>query len=138
MKSFKTLLLSFALMLVSTVAFGQSKINWKEQKDFHGVMSQTFHPAEEGNLQPIKMRSAEMKAKAEAWRKSEIPADVQDKKAVKKSLNKLCKEAGKLNKSVKKGASDAELTAQLTGMHDTFHTIVGLCNPKDEHEGHGH
>ncbi len=138
MKNFKTFLLAFGLMLFSALAFGQSKVEWQEQKEYHAVMSKTFHPAEEGNFEPVKMRSAELAAKAVAWRKSEIPADVQDKKAVKKSLNTLCKESKKLNRSVKKGATNEELKTQLFALHDTFHTIVGLCNPKDEHDDHEH
>ena len=137
MKSLKTLLFTFVLMLASTVVFGQVK-DWKEQKDFHAVMSKTFHPAEEGNLQPIKMRSAELVAKAEAWKNSAMPAGVQDQKAVKKSLKQLVKGSKKLNNSVKKGASDAELVKQLTELHDVFHTIVGLCNAKEEDHNHDH
>lgn len=136
MKSFKTLVFTFAFALISSVAFSQSKSVWKEQKDFHGVMSTTFHPAEEGNLQPIKTRSGEMVAKAEAWKNSSIPADIADKKGVKKSLKQLVKGTKKLDKSIKAGASDAELTAQLTSLHDVFHTIVGLCNAEDKHDGH--
>ncbi len=136
MKSIKTLFFTLALLLISTVAFGQTKTEWKEQKDFHKVMSQTFHPAEEGNLQPIKARSAELADKAAAWKKSEIPADIKDKKALKKSLNKLCKDSKKLNKSVKKGMSDKDLIAQLSLLHDTFHTIVGLCNAKEDNHDH--
>jgi hypothetical protein len=30
---------------------------WPAIKEFHDVMSETFHPAEEGNLAPIKLRS---------------------------------------------------------------------------------
>lgn len=37
---------------------------WVELKAFHGVMSQTFHPSEEGNLELIKTRSEEMAEKA--------------------------------------------------------------------------
>ncbi len=40
--------------------------DWPALKDFHKVMSQTFHPSEEGNLQPIKERSGEMTQKADS------------------------------------------------------------------------
>ena len=136
MKNLKTLFFSLFSLLMTSFLFGQSVENWKEKKDFHAVMSKTFHPAEEGNFEPVKMRSAELALKANAWRKSDIPADVQDKKAVKKSLNKLCKDSKKLNRSVKNGATNDELKIQLFALHDTFHTIVGLCNLQDEHENH--
>jgi len=37
--------------------------------DFHEVMAKTFHPAEEGKLEPIRNRSQEMQDKAAAWEK---------------------------------------------------------------------
>ena len=48
---------------------------WPELKTFHGVMSETFHPSEEGDLAPIKERSVEMESKALALSNSKIPAD---------------------------------------------------------------
>ena len=52
---------------------------WPEIKAFHKVMSQTFHPSEEWNLQPIKERSAEMAEKANALKMSKIPAQFNKK-----------------------------------------------------------
>ena len=63
-----TCLLVTALILVSA-ANAQNK-TWKEKEDFHAVMSETFHPAEEGKLEPIKNRSQEMADKAMAWLRS--------------------------------------------------------------------
>lgn len=134
MKNLKTFLLCAGLVLCSALSFAQSKMNWQQQKDFHKVMSQTFHPAEEGNLAPIKSRSGEMVRAAEAWKNSTIPADIPNKAEVKKSLKELVKGSRKLDKNVKRGVSDAELTTQLAGLHDTFHTIVGLCNASDKHD----
>jgi len=37
---------------------------WPALKTFHEVLSQTFHPSEEGNLEPIKSRSEELMNKA--------------------------------------------------------------------------
>lgn len=132
MKSIKITLLSLCFVLISTFAFSQNK-TWKEQSDFHEVMSKTFHPAEEGNFKPIKMRSAELVAAAKYWKQSEIPTTVSDKKEVKKNLKKLYKDAKTINKNIKKGTSDKILKDELFALHDTFHTIVGLCNAKDEH-----
>ena len=91
--------------------------------EFHTVMSETFHPAEEGKLGPIKSRSQEMVDKAIAWQKSTVPKDL-DKKAVKKSLKKLVNEAKELNKLVKENAADNILTEKLSGLHDIFHEIM--------------
>jgi superoxide dismutase len=56
--------------------------DWQELKDFHKVMSQTFHPSEEGNLQPIKTRSKEMVEKANLLAKSTIPVEFNKKEVV--------------------------------------------------------
>jgi predicted HAD superfamily Cof-like phosphohydrolase len=130
----KKWIMSLGAMLVATITFAQSKpSDWAQLKDFHAVMSQTFHPAEEGKLDPIKNRSGEMVEKAIAWQKSTPPADF-DKPEIKKSLSKLVKGSKELDKMVKKNASDAEITKKLTDLHDVFHEIVGLC--KDEHGKH--
>jgi hypothetical protein len=42
-------------------------------------MSETFHPAEEGNLAPIKLRSEEMMSKAAALLTAPKPADFKTK-----------------------------------------------------------
>lgn len=100
--------------------------DWPAIKDFHKVMSQTFHPSEEGDLAPIRARSGEMFAKATALTTAPIPAEF-DRPEIKKSIADLVKGSRKLDKQVRKDASDADLTASLNALHDVFHTIVGLC-----------
>jgi hypothetical protein len=122
-KIFATTLLFF----VATFTNAQTKIDWKEKSDFHAVMSQTFHPVEEGNFAPIKARSQELLDKAKAWKKSSIPADFAQIKGIKTSLKQLVSGAKLLNKQVKGNASDEVIKKELTALHDVFHTIVGLC-----------
>ena len=127
------------IALSTTFAIAQNKAEWKELKDFHTVMSQTFHPAEEGNLKPIRERSAEMVKAAEAWKKSDIPADYKNVKDIQETLNKLVDGSKNLDKQIKAKASDEEIKKSITALHDVFHTIVGLCRPgHDDHKGHGH
>lgn len=104
----------------------QAKAKWNELEAFHTIISQTFHPAEEGKLQPIRSRSQEMVDKAVAWMNSTAPAGY-DKSAVSKSLKKLVKGAKEVNKLVKKNASDAEVKEELSKVHDVFHEIVEKC-----------
>ena len=100
---------------------------WAELKSFHGVMSQTFHPAEEGKLEPIKTRSGEMAEKAQVLAKATIPTEFATP-AIKKAVKKLQKDSKALDKLVKgKKASDEEITKSLSALHDIFHEIVGLC-----------
>jgi hypothetical protein len=118
-----------ALVLVASVN-AQSK-KWKEMDEFHTVMSETYHPAEEGKLGPIKSRSQEMVDKAMAWSRSVAPEGY-DKKAVNASLKELLRGAKELNSLVKANASDKEITDKLSSLHEIFHTIMEKCE-KEKH-----
>lgn len=100
---------------------------WTALKDFHMVMSQTFHPAEEGNLQPIRDRSSEMMLKATLLRNSPVPASF-DSPEIRKAIGDLAIGSMDLNKAVRKKAKDPVVKAKLTALHDTFHIIQGLCS----------
>jgi hypothetical protein len=100
--------------------------------DFHSVMGSTFHPAEEGNLQPIRSRSQEMVDKAVAWKNSAAPEGY-NKKAVKSTLKQLVDGAKEIDKMVKANAADKDLVTKLTALHDVFHEIMEKCR-KDEHQ----
>lgn len=101
----------------------QKKATWNEMETFHKVMSATFHPAEEGKLEPIKTRSQEMLDKATAWKNS-TPPEGYNTKEVKSSLKNLVKGAKQLNKMVKGTATDREITDKLTALHDIFHELM--------------
>lgn len=121
----------FAFGLNQTIKAQSIFDKWPELKTFHGVMSQTFHPAEEGDLKPIKMRSEEMKDKAALLAKSNAPEEFKTDK-IKNAVKRLKVDSKKLHKIVKKKqTTDAEITKAITDLHDVFHEIVGLC--KDEH-----
>lgn len=105
---------------------------WSALKTFHGIMSQTFHPAEEGNLAPIKTRSAEMVEKATQLANSEIPADFKTEK-ISTAVTKLKEGSQSLHALIQRAtATDAEITFSLTALHDVFHEIVGLCREKHD------
>lgn len=104
--------------------------DWPAIKEFHKVMSETFHSAEEGNLDPIRKLSKVMVERAVTLSKSVIPSEF-DKKEVKAAIADLVKESKKLDDLVQKKAKDADITAKLTQLHDIFHKIVGLCS--EEH-----
>ena len=78
-------------------AFSQEKDKWKEMEDFHTVMSTTFHPAEENNLQPLKEKAGDLLTVAKDWQKSVVPvgfkADV-----TKPILKRLVKECSDIKK----------------------------------------
>lgn len=106
--------------------------DWQALKDFHKVMSQTFHPSEEGNLKPIKERCSEMVAKAELLAKSNIPTEFNSKEVV-QATKDLVTDSKKLDKMVKAKKSDKEITEALSSLHDIFHKIIGLCSNEEQH-----
>jgi superoxide dismutase len=108
------------------------KDNWLAIKDFHKVMAQTFHPAEERNFAPLYSRSGELYAKAILLKNSTPPvsannADIQDALA---RLEKQCLDihllAQKPSKDEKK--KNAQLFEMITIAHDIFHEVEGLCH----------
>ncbi len=132
MKVFGIISLSLGFWLIGSTLEAQSVFDtWPALKDFHGVMSQTFHPAEEGNLAPIKARSLEMYDKAMVLSKSTAPAAL-NTKPIKMAVKELVKGSKSLHKLIKSPtATDAAITNSLTALHDVFHKIVGLC--REEH-----
>jgi len=100
---------------------------WKELKSFHSVMSQTFHPMEEGNLQPVRTRSAELADQARALRNSTPPASFRTE-GIRKSLARLEAEAAALHKMVQKKKGDEQVKKALTSLHDRFHEVMEECD----------
>ena len=127
MKRFKLVLVIILIFIANTVSAQSTFEKWPAIKTFHGVMSQTFHPAEEGDLNPIKTRSEEMVQKADALSKEAIPAEFKTP-AILASIKKLQEGAKGLDKLVKAKGSDEATLKSLTALHDVFHEIVGLCS----------
>lgn len=104
---------------------------WPEIKSFHEVMSQTYHPSEEGDLNPIKTRIGEMTTKAAALQAS-TPKEFNTPEIL-DSEKKLSTDSQALQKLIEEKASDATITAALEGLHDEFHKIIGLCSDGGKH-----
>lgn len=102
------------------------KDSWPALKDFHKVMSQTFHPAETGDFKPLRARSNEFLAKALLLKNSTPPVSL-NKPAIQAAMDKLVKESAEIQKAVLKNAKDETLKKLITQAHDTFHVIQGLC-----------
>jgi superoxide dismutase len=99
---------------------------WAELKDFHQVMAQTFHPAEEGDLQPIRARIGEMHAKALLLQAGKIPASF-DNASIRDAIGRLVSGSAELEKLIGKKAKDETVKEKITKLHDVFHEIQGLC-----------
>ena len=117
-----------AFVLTTNSLLAQSSANkWPALKEFHAVISQTFHPAEEGNLAPIKARSEELMTKAKALLKLDMPAEFRTK-SILDSAEKLKVKTKSLHRMVVAQASDADITKALVDIHDIFHEIAGQCS----------
>jgi hypothetical protein len=120
-----------ASLLIAFASFGQAKFeNWPEMKTFHTILAETFHPAEEGDLQPIKTRSHELFANAKLINASPIPEAV-DNDQMRGTLLRLQKETDKLNAIVVRQEQSNTIMKQLNIVHDTFHEIAGMCKKSD-------
>jgi hypothetical protein len=130
MKKIVSVAIVSVTLFFSMSAMAQEKAKWNELEAFHEIMSKTFHPSEEGKLEPIRSRSQEMFDKATAWKSSTAPVGY-DQNAVKKNLKDLVKGAKEINKLVKEKAADAVLKEKLSKLHDVFHQIVEKCEKED-------
>jgi Skp family chaperone for outer membrane proteins len=127
MKTMKTLFMFLIFIAANSISAQSTFEKWPAIKNFHEVISQTFHPSEEGNLKPIKERSGEMVTKANALSTEAIPAEFKNEKIL-ASIEKLKEKTASLDKLVKEKASDTDITKSLEVVHDEFHNIVGLCS----------
>ena len=107
---------------------------WPQLRAFHEVMSQTFHPAEEGKLEPIRERNGEMVARMRDLIGNPFPEPYRTSE-MKVLVAQLEEKVMGVNKLVQAKASDKELMAGLSAAHDAFHHIVGLCR-KSSGEAH--
>ncbi len=122
----KKILVSALVLVVTMTAFAQKKADWKEMHAFHGVMSKTFHPAEEGNLQPTRDSATVLLAKAKAWQSSAVPTGF-NAKVTKPILKELVAECVAITKAVKAKKNDEELKGLITKAHEIFHEIMEKC-----------
>jgi superoxide dismutase len=95
---------------------------WKALNDFHKILSETYHPAEQGDLEPIKKRSSELMLNAVNLKASNFPKSLNTPE-IKKHVDDLVKQANELHKMVKKKMTDPILKAKLFEVHETFHKI---------------
>ncbi|HRH33863.1 MAG TPA: hypothetical protein PKY12_02345 [Catalimonadaceae bacterium] len=136
MKTIQKLFLVIVALFAFQPSFAGDPI-WAELQTFHSVMAKTFHPAEEGNLAPLKANAADLLAKAKAWKAAAVPAGFK-KEETAKVLTELVAKCEEINKAVTAKADDKKLTALITEAHDVFHQIAEKCRAGDEGHGHEH
>jgi hypothetical protein len=124
---------ALAAALLPGLASAQTKKPvWPEMKAFHSFMSSSFHPAEEGNIAPLKAKADRLFITAMQWEASAVPSSFKLEET-KVQLKKLVKQCADLKKAVAaKSVEDKKLVQMITEAHDTFHTIVGECRKAEE------
>ncbi|HCZ37714.1 MAG TPA: hypothetical protein DHV26_17480 [Cytophagales bacterium] len=111
--------------------------DWAEMDSFHMIMAEAFHPFKDSaNLEPVKALAEEMAVEADKWAVATLPAKV-DTEDVKSLLAKLKTDTRALADKVKAGAGNDELGADLTALHDNFHSIMEAWH-KGKGEKHEH
>jgi len=125
-------LLLIAFVFIINESYSQPIFDkWTAIKEFHEVLSQTFHPAESGNLEPIKTRSEELMNKASNLLKLDIPEDYRTN-SILSLIEKLQTKSKLLHQLVLSKGNDDEITKSITEVHMLFHEIVGLCNEEEK------
>lgn len=127
MKKLKVLLILALVVAANSVTAQSTFDKWPAIKEFHDVMSETFHPAEQGNLAPIKARSGEMMDKAAALLTARMPAEFKTK-GILTSCKKVKAQSKALHALIIAQGPDGAIVKLLTEMHEVFHEIVGLCS----------
>ena len=131
MKNLKTIFALVALLVATNFISAQTKVDWGEKNRFHKSISETFHPMEEGDFNPIRTRSGELVKNSIAWQESQVPAVFKDTKKINKNLKRIVKQSKALDAKVKANASNDAIKKDLIKVHDTFHILVGLCKVED-------
>ena len=121
----KKILLTVLIIWTAT-SLNAQKAEWKEMHAFHNIMSATFHPAEENNLQPLKDSAAVLVKRAKKKKKSIVPEGYNGS-LTGPILEKLVGQCKKIQAAVVSKQQDAELKMLITSAHDTFHEIMEKC-----------
>jgi hypothetical protein len=109
---------------------------WKELDDFHMSIATIWHPAEEGEFEPIRSRPEELYNKASALKSSDIP-EKYDTDEIRSAVGRLESGSHGIFISLReKNPSNEELFEELKSLHDVFHEIVGMC--RDDEHSHDH
>jgi hypothetical protein len=129
MKIIKSLFAFAAFFAFNSASALSITEKWPQIKAYHEVMLKTFHSSEDGNLNPIKTYSELLVEKAEALSVENMPEEFRSPKLI-EALIILKKETKTVNELVQQKASDDEITKALGKLHNTFHKIIGMCQPE--------
>jgi hypothetical protein len=135
--SFIILLAIMVMACESKKAAEEDDVEWKEMDEFHVIMADVYHPLKDSNdLGPIKSGAGGLAAAATRWAQSPLPSKVNNDET-KELLATLEDGTQDLAKKID-NATDEEIAAQLTSLHDTFHSIMEKWHTSGKEEKHDH
>lgn len=125
----KKISLLVTLLLVGLfTASAQGKFSgWPEMKAFHEVLAHTVHPAEEGDMEPIRTRSHELFASCKQLNIAPVPAPYNTER-MRNTLKRMEKETDRLNAACVRQEQSGTIMKKLKTVHDTFHEVMGMCD----------
>ena len=115
-----------AMLLCTTSLAQENTAGWPQMEKFHTYMSASFHPAEENNLAPLKLKADSLYIAAKAWQASPIPSNFKQAET-KAALKDLVQQCDHIRMAVRENMSDDHLKKIISSAHDTFHKISGEC-----------
>lgn len=126
--SFYTLILTVLVLAScsgkkeSTETAAASSDEWPAMDEFHMVMAESFHPFKDSaNLEPARLKAAEMAKMAEKWANEPLPEKVNNEET-KANLAQLKTDAATFAQTVQNGDS-TQVGQALTNLHDLFHKL---------------
>lgn len=112
---------------------GEEETTWAGMDSYHMLMADVYHPLKDSaNLAPAKNGAEALAAEAEKWASGVLPEKV-DNDEMKARLESLKKSSRAFADKVKTNASDEELAAALTALHEEFHHIMEIWERDGEH-----
>jgi len=98
-------------------------MTWAGMDAYHMVMAESYHPLRDSaNLAPAKANAEALAAEAEKWAAAPLPERVNNDEMTTRLENVKAASRAFADK-VKAGASDEELSAALTALHEEFHHV---------------
>jgi hypothetical protein len=101
---------------------------WKEMDAFHLLMMETWHPAEQNDLKPLRAKVTQLSAAARAWGEAAAPAPCATP-GIKQGIAAIAMGTSALTAKVKTDGKDEDLKAALKAIHDRFEVIEKTCKP---------
>lgn len=148
MKTKNTVPLLFSLMVVAllmacggkkeeaTEATTDDDMTWAGMDAYHMVMAESYHPLRDSaNLAPAKANAEALATEAEKWAGAALPERVNNDEMTTR-LENLKTNSRAFADKVKAGATDEELSAALTALHEEFHHIHEAWEGGGGHKEH--